>query len=374
MNKVYIVDLTEAERMELKALIAGGEPGARRVRRAHTLLMADDNAHTDKQIAAALSCGTATVYRVRQRFVEEGLQQALSEKPRPGGSRLLNAQQEAKLVALACMKAPKGRSRWTLRLLADRFVLLCDDLDGISKDTVRRRLKENKLKPWLRKMWCLRTIDAEFIAKMEDVLDLYTEAPDPRFPVICFDESLKQLVGEVTAPRLPLPGHPAQQDYHYTRGGTAKLLVFYDVHGAKREVIVSERRRHQEYALAMRKLVDEMYPEAEKIRVVQDNLNIHRPASLYAAFPAEEARRILRKLEFHYTPKHASWLNMVEIEIGALSTQCLDRRIGDIETLREEVAACVAARNEEGVAIEWMFDVGTARTKMARHYPTPSLS
>ncbi len=128
-----------------------------------------------------------------------------------------------------------------------------------------------------------------------------------------------------------------------------------------------------DYALAMRTLVDEYYPEALKIRVVQDNLNTHGPASLYKAFPAPEARRILRRLEFHYTPTHASWLNMVEIEIGVMTQQCLDRRIADIETLRVEVQAWVDRRNREGASINWLFDVNLARDKMARHYPVPSV-
>lgn len=221
-------------------------------------------------------------------------------------------------------------------------------------------------------MWCLRKVDAAFIARMEDVLDLYTETPDPRFPVVSFDEGLKQLVAEVKAPRLVLSGMPAQQDDHYKRTGTAKLLFFMNAHRPWRLVIVTESRTRVDFANAMKRLVDELYPDAERIRVVLDNLNTHDAASLDTAFPAAEARRIMRRLEFHYTPKHASWLNMVEIEIGAVTRQCLDRRIGDIEYLRTEVAACVKSRNAAGIKVNWLFDVEAARTKMAKHYPAPA--
>jgi len=374
MNRHDIEALSTAERAQLEALLQGGTLGARTMKRAQILLMADGLAHTDEQIAAALPTSTSTIFRTRRRLVEGGVDHALSEKRRPGAKRLLNACQEATLVALACSTPPPGRCRWTLQLLAEHLVLMCDDLPAVSSDTVGRRLKEKKIKPWLKKMWCLRKINAEFIARMEDILELYAEAPDPRFPVVCFDESLKQLIDEVKAPRPVLPGHPAQQDYHYQRNGTAKILFFIDAHRPWREVMVTENRTRAEFALAMKKLVDDFYPDADKIRVVLDNLNTHNAASLYTTFPAAEARRIARRIEFHYTPKHASWLNMVEIEIGSLARQCLDRRIGDLHTLQREVAAWVKTRNSQGATINWLFDVKAARKKMARHYPKPSIN
>lgn len=193
-------------------------------------------------------------------------------------------------------------------------------------------------------------------------------------PVVCFDEGLKQLIKEVKVPRLTQPGRPAQQDYHYQRNGTAKLLVFIDVHRPWREVLVTERRTSTDFVLAMKKLVDEFYPDADQIRVVLDNLNTHNPASLYKTFPAAEARRTARRIELHYTPTHASWLNMVEIEIGSLTRQCLDRRIGEFQTMETEVAAWVKTHNDEGATINWLFDVDRARVKMARHYPKPTLN
>ena len=164
---------------------------------------------------------------------------------------------------------------------------------------------------------------------MEDVLDLYAEPPDPKRPVVCFDESPTQLIGEVRQPIPAAPGQLERYDCEYRRNGTVNLFVFLDAHRPWRKVKVTDQRTARDFAHCMRELVDLHYPQAEQIRVVLDNLSTHSPGALYEAFPAPEAHRILRRLEFHYTPKHASWLNMVEIEIGVLRGQCLDRRIGD---------------------------------------------
>jgi len=208
---------------------------------------------------------------------------------------------------------------------------------------------------------------------MEDVLDLYAERPDRRRPVVCFDETPTQLIGEE---RIPVPGKPGKVrrfDYEYCRNGTANLFVFVNAHQSWRHVKVTERRTAIDFAECMRDLVDSHYPKAERIRVVLDNLSTHRAKNLYEAFPAEEARRILRRLEFHYTPKHASWLNMVEIEISVLASQCLDRRIPDRAALEQAVAAWEKMRNSSGARIRWMFSVQTARKKLGKSYPQPLL-
>src|SRR5712675_2722232 len=199
--------------------------------------------------------------------------------------------------------------------------------ESLSGETVRRRLAENGLKPWRKDMWCIPKVDGEYVARMEDVLDLYAEAPDPDRPVVCFDESPVQLIGEVRQPIPAKPGQLERYDYEYRRNGTVNLFVVLDVNQPWRKVKVTARRTAEDYAQCMRELVDVYYPDAACIRVVQDNLSTHSAGSLYEAFAPAEARRILRRLEFHYTPKHASWLNMVEIEIGVLRGQCLDRRI-----------------------------------------------
>jgi len=206
---------------------------------------------------------------------------------------------------------------------------------------------------------------------MEDVLDLYAEVPDPQRPVICFDESPTQLIGEVRQPIPAAPGRLERYDCEYRRNGTANLFVFLDAHHSWRKVKVTERRAAEDFAHCMRDLVDIHYPEAACIRVVLDNLSTHTPAALYQALPPSEARRILRRLEFHYTPKHASWLNMVEIEIGVLRSQCLDRRIESRDSLVAEVAAWENQRNNSGARINWMFSTEQARVKMAKAYPKP---
>jgi len=204
---------------------------------------------------------------------------------------------------------------------------------------VRRRLAENELKPWRRDMCCIPRVDGSFVARMEDVLDLYAEKPDPKRPVVCFDESPTQLIGEVRQPIPPAPGRRERYDYEYRRNGTANLFVFLDAHRPWRTVKVTDHRTAQDFAACMRDLVDVHYPKAERIRIVLDNLSTHSPGALYEAFPAPEAHRVLRRLEFHYTPKHASWLNMVEIEIRVLRSQCLKRRIGERDHLVAEIAA-----------------------------------
>ena len=182
-----------------------------------------------------------------------------------------------------------------------------------------------------------------------------------------------QLIGEVRQPISARPGQLERYDYEYRRNGTVNLFVLLDVHRPWRKVKVTERRAAEDYAQCMRDLVDIHYPDAEIIRVVQDNLSTHSAGALYQTFPPAEARRILRRLEFHYTPKHASWLNMVEIEIGVLKRQCLDRRIDNHKRLVTEIAAWQQQRNHSGARINWMFSTDTARTKMAGAYPSPSL-
>ncbi|HEY3233109.1 MAG TPA: IS630 family transposase [Polyangiaceae bacterium] len=369
MNIRYVVELTEQERGELKALVGGGQNLGQKRRRAQ-ILLACDRGMTEEMIAGALPCGTSTIYRTKRRFVEEGLQAALNEKPRSGGHRKLTGREEATLVALACSTPPLGRARWTLELLAGELVRLTDHAN-LSRETVRRRLAENDLKPWQRKMWCIPAVDTEFVARMEDVLDLYAESPNRRRPVVCFDETPTQLISEARTPIPARPGAVEKFDYEYRRNGTANLFVFVDAHRPWRHVKVTDQRTAIDFAECMRDLVDLHYPKAERIRVVLDNLSTHRAKNLYEAFPADEARRILRRLEFHYTPKHASWLNMVEIEISVLASQCLDRRIPDRATLERAVAAWRKSRNSAGARIRWMFSVEKARKKMGKSYPQP---
>src|SRR3954454_5305860 len=370
MNIHFRVELSEAERNELTAMLSGGRQAARKLKRAQ-ILRAADAGSSDEAIVACVGVGPSTVYRTKRRFVEGNLPAALQEAPRPGAMRKLSGKEEALLVATACASPPEGRARWTLELLADAMVRLTDHAE-LSRETVRRRLDENALKPWRCDMWCIPQVDGAYVARMEDVLDLYAEMPDPRRPVVCFDESPTQLIGQTRLPIPPAPGQPERQDYEYKRNGTVNLFVFLDAHRPWRKVKVTDHRTAVDYAHCMRDLVDLHYPKAELIRVVQDNLSTHTSGALYETFPPEEAHRILRRLEFHYTPKHASWLNMVEIEIGVLRGQCLNRRIGERERLVSEIDAWERGRNASGARIKWMFGTQSGRGKLARAYPVIS--
>jgi hypothetical protein len=204
---------------------------------------------------------------------------------------------------------------------------------------------------------------------MEDVLELYAEPYDPKRPVVCFDECSKALHGQVADPIPVAPGKPAKEDYEYARNGTANLFVIVEPLAGRRQVTVTDRRTIPDFAGQMKHLCDEMYPGAEVIRVVLDNLNTHALGSLFATYPPDEAWRLARRLEFHYTPKHASWLNMAECELSVLSRQCLGRRIADKATLTAEVAAWQEPRNRAKVRIEWTFRVADARKKLPFLYP-----
>ncbi|MFN7151210.1 MAG: IS630 family transposase [Microthrixaceae bacterium] len=371
MNTRYIVELTSTEREALEQLVAGGTNKVRKVKRAQILLAADRGI-SDADIAATIVCGTSTVYRTKKAFVDESLEQALNDKPRPGARRKLSGREEAILVALACSTPPPGRARWTLKLLADDFVKLeAVELQNVSAATVGRRLAEKEIKPWQEKMWCIPSVDAEFVERMEDVLDLYAEEPDPMRPVICFDEKPYQLIGETRTPIPAKPGQVRRVDYEYRRNGVANIFMMVGAVLPWRHAKVTAQRTNIDFAECMRDLVDVHFPNAERVRVVMDNLSTHRAKNLYEAFPAAEARRILRRLEFHFTPKHASWLNMAEIEIGVLSSQCLDRRLDSQAKLEVEVEAWTQARNSAGARIKWMFDVSKAREKLGRAYPVP---
>ena len=210
------------------------------------------------------------------------------------------------------------------------------------------------------------------MARMEDVLDLYAEPYDSQRPVVCFDETSTQLLAETRAPMPPRPGRPQRQDYEYRREGTRNLFLTCEPLAGWRQVAVTQRRTMQDFAHQMRWLVDEAYPEVPVVRVVLDNLNTHRTASLYETFPAAEARQIARRLEFHYTPKHGSWLNMAEIEFSVLSRSCLRQRLPDEETLGREVQALVRERNAAQAVINWRFNTQNARTKLHRLYPFDS--
>jgi len=215
-------------------------------------------------------------------------------------------------------------------------------------------------------------VSPAFVAALEDVVDLYAERYDPRRPVVGFDERPLQLLADTRLPIAPAPGRVRRVDYEYRRNGTANVFMIVEPVAGCRHVEVTERRTALDFAQQMRWLVDEAYPDVKVIRVVLDNLNTHTAASLYAAFPPSEARRLARKLEFHQTPKHGSWLNVAESELAVLANQCLNRRLGDLDNTRAEVDAWEKQRNAERVTITWLFTTAHARRKLSHVYPIPA--
>jgi hypothetical protein len=222
----------------------------------------------------------------------------------------------------------------------------------------------------LKEQWCIAPkANAAFVCNMEDVLEVYKRPFDPKRPLLCIDEMPKQLLMNVEEPLSMSPGNPERTDYSYKRGGVADLFMLFEPLAEKRHIEITDQRRRVEWAEVMRIVSDELYPEAEKIVVVQDNLNTHVLSAFYLAFEPREARRLVERFEMHYTPKHGSWLNMAEIELSALVRQCLDRRIPDKDTLIREVKAWQDQRNSDVIQVQWQFTTADARIKLKNLYP-----
>ena len=288
MNVGYRVTLTQYERDELGTLLSGGRQAARKLKRAQILLAADAGVG-DEEIAASVGVGGSTVYRTKRRFVEGNLERALSEEfARPIGNAGEFDRQGGGPAGSDRLRKPAGGPRPMDAGPARRRDGQADCARESGARAVRRRFADADLKPWRRKMWCIPQVDADYVARMEDVLDLYAERrPDPQRPVVCFDESPIQLIGEVRRPIPPEPGQVERYDCEYRRNGTANLFVFLDANRPWRKVKVTARRTAIEFAVCMRELADLHYPKAERIRVVLDNLSTHSAGAFYQAFPAE---------------------------------------------------------------------------------------
>ena len=363
----YKVELAESERSRLNEVSHRGKLSVRTVKRALALLKADEGLR-DGEIAGVLLINAATVARVRKRFVEEGLEAAINDKPRPGRERKLSGRQEAHLIAIACSNAPEGHTNWTLHLLADKVVEL-EFAGSISLETVRRILKKRT-----------QAVEEERVVHPQG--ERGVRGPDGGcagpVPRRVQTRSVRWCVltrppsscsGMCGLPLRPLPGRMGRYDTEYQRNGTRNLFMFCEPKGGWRRVEVTVRRTAVDFAHRMKWLVDQAYPDATVVRLVLDNLNTHKLGSLYEAFAPSEARRIAKRLEFHHTPVHGSWLNMAEIELSVLSRQCLNRRIGDEALLKREVAALERERNDAGAIIDWRFSTRDARSKLKHVYP-----
>ena len=334
---------TRRNTIELNELIRKGKRSAQSLTKARILLKADvsdaGEGWSDSRIAAALDTSIATVERTRRQLVEEGFEAVLARKYNSNSARrrIFDGAAEAKLIALTLSPAPAGFARWSLRLLEEKVVEL-HIVERASDNTIGRTLKKNILKPHRKQQWVIPPdANAAFVATMEDVLEVYQRPHDPQRPLVCLDETSKQLIIETRAPIPAKPGQPARHDYEYERNGVANLFMVFAPLEGWRHVKVTDRHTAIDYAHVLRDLSDTHFPDTAKIVLVQDNLNIHKPASLYEAFPAPEARRLVERFEWHYTPKHGSWLDLAESELGVLASQCLDRRIADKQILAHEV-------------------------------------
>jgi transposase len=369
MAKKYMVDLKADEQEMLTGLIGSGTQRVRKINHARILLKAAEG-WTDEQIRASLDVSIPTIERIRQRFVEEGLQQALvPHRTSRKYAHLMNGNQEAYLIALACSQPPKGHRRWSLRLLASEMVRL-EYIGEVSHTTVGNVMQANELKPWLREEWCIPPEqNADFVYHMEDVLEVYQRPEDARFPLICFDETPVQLISETRQPIPVKKGQPERYDYEYRREGTANLFMFFAPLLNWRHIKVTDQRTKVDWAICMEELVYQHFPNAERCVLVEDNLNTHNPAALYETFAPAKARGILDRLELHFTPKHGSWLNMAEIELSVLSRQCLNGYIPSKEFLASETWAWETERNTKQATVDWRFTTDDARIKLKKLYP-----
>jgi transposase len=337
------VQLTAADREFLENLIRKGQHSAKAYRRAMALLELD-RGQTYTAVLKTIHVSYPTLLTWAALYKQKGLK-VLEDEHRSGRPIQIDGEQRAKITALACSQPPEGYARWSLRLLADK----------------------NELKPHLKRTWCLGKLDSRFLARMELILALYALPYDPAYPVVCYDERPCFLIGDLIEPIAMQTGQIRKEHYAYEKHGSCALLAAIEPLTGNRLAQVHPQRTKKEYTLFCQALAAE-FPQAVKIRIVQDNLNTHDASAFYENLPADEAQALAERFEFYYTPKSASWLNMIEIEFSALTRLCLDRRIPSQEQLEREILSLVAQRKEKKVKITWQFSVQSARSKLNAHY------
>jgi hypothetical protein len=372
----YRIRLSPDEREGLIANTRRGITHARTAIKSLALLQLDIGEHgpgeSVESVAATTGMAKSTLIELKKKVLEGGIELALSRKKREVGPipRVFDDKAEVALVALVASPAPIGHARWTLDLLADEVVSLNIINDKVSRTTIKNVLDKHHVKWYQTKTWKIPPkADAAFVANMEDVLTVYARPYDADYPVVCMDESNTQLIDEVIKSLPCRPGSPSLEDAEYIRNGVANIILAIEPLTGIGYTEITERRRKVEWANFIKSLVDDRYTHAKKIILVMDNLNTHGISSLYEAFPPDEAKRLADRLEIHFTPKHGSWLNMAEIELSALTRQCIDRRIPSMEMMRTEVTAWTEWRNSRGIPIIWTFTVEKAREKLKKLYP-----
>jgi hypothetical protein len=387
----YIVKLSEDEISRLRQITHNGsKASAKTILHANILLNTDDSdlklKKNDRELAEIFGISPTTVNQIRKTYATLGMEAALNRKTRLTAPILskITGDFEAHVVAMALGPTPKGRAKWTLRLLAEHC-LANQYIVSISHTAIGEMLNTNQVKPHLSKYWCIpKENDVAFVTNMEDVLGIYQKPYDAHHPVICMDEKPVQLLDEIrnrvgakplrTDPdtALPKPGEVEKIDSEYIRCGTASIFMFTEPLGGWRHVTALKSRTKGDFALMMREIYEKYYPDVERITLVADNLNTHNKTSFYEAFSAHIAYDLSQKYDFHYTPKHGSWLNIAETELSSLSTQCLGKqRINNVEELNEVLSAWEIDRNARQKGVNWQFTTEDARIKLKRLYPTP---
>ena len=388
------VHLSEEEIGKLTALTRkGARATAREIMHANILLFTNDGLGDRKkgvrETAELFGISPNTVNNVRKLFVTEGFSAAIERKTRITAPMIskITGEFEAHVIATALSPAPKGRARWTLRLLAEH----CMEkkyLVTISHTSIGEMLNTNQVKPHLSKYWCIpKENDSAFVACMEDVLGIYQMPYNPEIPVLCMDEKPVQFLDETrqriqakplrldSDSNLPIPGAVEKIDSEYVRCGHGSIFIFTEPLAGWRYIVARHTRTRGDFASLLRQIMEERYRSVHKIILIADNLNTHTKASFYEAFPVQIAYKMAQTFEFHYTPVHGSWLNIAECELSALSRECLGKqRINSLEALNEILEYWQLDRNARQKGVNWQFTALDARTKLKRLYPTPLFS
>ena len=371
----YHINLSKKERRTIRHFQKKTSSQNARTRCAILLAADPDGRHGKSYAEIASSSGACvtTVIKTLKEFLDTGFTKMITpaRSPRSDTARLkVTGDVEAKIIATACSPAPKGRVRWTLNLLYNQMMVVLEDSISISRSTIGRTLVKNDLRPHLNEYWCIPPKEsAEFVANMEDILDIYQQPYDPEYPLWCMDEKPYQILGESREPLPMRPGDIAKTDSEYVRNGTVSIFCFVQPHSGRILHAVEPTRTAVDWAEKIKYLVDEIEPDAKKLVLVMDNLNTHNIASLYKAFPPEEARRIARRIEVHYTPKHGSWLDIAEIGINIMTRECLNRRIPSIEALRQELKSWNDEYDKDPSPVNWQFQAEDSRIKLKSLYP-----
>ena len=358
--KTYIIKLSDDERAALQKTIRNKKTCKTVLKRCQILLELDEEQGTGlthSQIARSYAVCPATITNIVQSYVKNGITNIVRYNISPNSSaalRKMDGRTETRIIQMACGPVPEGHSRWTIRLLEEKARVELDI--PVGRETIRETLKK-------------MNFDLTKTPTGVSLQNIYEMPYNPEVPVVCMDEKPYQLLWETRQPLPMRPGDTQKTDSEYVRKGLCSIFVFVEPLGGVRHVSVREHRTAVDWAEEIRYLVDVSYPDRDKIILVMDNLNTHALSSLYKTFPAPEARRIAKKLEIHYTPKHGSWLDIAEIELNVMTRQCLSRRIADIVLLRQELAAWEGNRNEHTACIQWQFTTDNARTKLVSLYP-----